>query len=91
MRDLKRAIVKCIDQIAEDHIGEHGFEELTGHWYPLNWEDCINIAIEEFNADVKDWLECFGYYDIHDSHVEIIQRFAETVNWKMIKDYADEI
>lgn len=85
MKELKKAIVKCIDDIAENFIEDQDIDD-CGRLITFTWEEKIDRAIDTFCKDPRDWLECQGVYDIRDSFLIFIEKYARTVNWMTIRD-----
>jgi hypothetical protein len=85
MKELKKAIVQCIDDIAENEIEDQDTDD-CGRLITFTWEEKIDRAIDEFCNDPREWLECQGVCDIRDSFVMPIQDYARTVNWTTIRD-----
>ena len=86
-KEHKIAVIKIINELAEEHVGESLYDDDYNAYYTPSWTECIDMAVDDFLRDVRGWMACRDIYDLTPKQIDEIEQYAfKEVNWTTIRD-----
>lgn len=86
LEEAKVALIKWINQEAEDRMTDIQVDDETGKTYRFSWEESFDDTVETVLSQMEDWA---SDYDLSYSEGKLLEEFVQELNANTFQNQID--
>lgn len=86
LEEAKVALIKWINEKAEEKMSDIQLDDETGKTYKLNWDDAFEYTTEEAWDDIEDWV---GDFDLTYADGKKLEHFVKELRSDTFQNHLD--
>lgn len=86
LEEAKVALIKWINQEAEDRMTDIQVDDETGKTYRFSWEESFDDTVETVLGQMEDWA---SDYDLSYSEGKLLEEFVQELNANTVQNQID--